>query len=181
NLPLGFNALVNPKPVSLALLDVDDDGDRDMVLVSVNDSGDQTVRVIRNTTVPGNGLSFASVIDAPNQPAGLPLIVRSADLDGDSPMVADDIVVLVDPVSSFTRDGVIHRVGGGGGLNSIDLSGDFCAADLTRDGSLNFLDVSAFLSAFGSQDATADFNSDGSFNFLDVSQFLSQFMNNCGS
>tara|TARA_R110000868_G_scaffold241497_3_gene496583 strand:+ start:265669 stop:270354 length:4686 start_codon:yes stop_codon:yes gene_type:complete len=181
NLPLGSNAMINPKPVSLALSDVDDDGDRDMVLVSVNDSGDQTVRVIRNTTVPGNGLSFAAVIDAPNQPAGLPLIVRSADLDGDSPTVADDIVVLVDPASSFTREGVLHRVGDDGGLNSIDLSGDFCAADLTRDGSLNFLDVSAFLAAFSSQNAAADFNSDGSFNFIDVSAFLAQFMNNCGS
>ncbi len=54
-----------------------------------------------------------------------------------------------------------------------------CLADLSGDGSLNFLDVSAFLSAFSAQDPVADFNPDGQFNFLDVSAFLSAFANGC--
>jgi Metallo-peptidase family M12B Reprolysin-like len=54
-----------------------------------------------------------------------------------------------------------------------------CPADLTDDGSLNFLDVSAFLAAFGSQDPVADFTEDGNFNFLDVSAFLSAFGDGC--
>lgn len=54
-----------------------------------------------------------------------------------------------------------------------------CAADLTGDGSLNFLDVSAFLTAFGNMDPSADFEADGSFNFLDVSAFLSAFGAGC--
>jgi len=52
-------------------------------------------------------------------------------------------------------------------------------ADITEDGTLNFLDVSAFLAAFGAQDAVADFNDDGSFNFLDVSSFLSMYASGC--
>jgi len=171
NLPLGTNVLINPSPVSLALSDVDDDGDRDMVLVSVNDSGDQTVRVIRNTTVLGNGLSFASVIDAPNQPAGLPLIVRSADLDGDSPGISDDIIVLIDPQTSLPIFG--------GNSNSVDLSGEFCAADLSRDGVLDFFDISAFLIAYTSEDSAADFSGDGQFDFFDVSAFLTAFSAGC--
>jgi len=54
-----------------------------------------------------------------------------------------------------------------------------CPADLTGDGSLNFLDVSAFLAAFGNQDPIADFTGDGSFNFLDVSAFLAAFGAGC--
>jgi hypothetical protein len=54
-----------------------------------------------------------------------------------------------------------------------------CPADLNGDGSLNFFDVSAFLSAFATQDPAADFTGDGSFNFFDVSAFLSAFAAGC--
>jgi len=54
-----------------------------------------------------------------------------------------------------------------------------CTADINGDGSLNFLDVSEFLSAFGAQGRAADFNGDGSFNFLDVSAFLAAFGAGC--
>jgi len=54
-----------------------------------------------------------------------------------------------------------------------------CAADLTGEGDLNFLDVSAFLSAFGNQDPIADFTGEGDFNFLDVSAFLAAFGAGC--
>ena len=54
-----------------------------------------------------------------------------------------------------------------------------CPADLTDDGSLNFLDVSAFLSAFGKQNPIADFTGDGNYNFLDVSAFLAAFGEGC--
>jgi len=40
------------------------------------------------------------------------------------------------------------------------------------DGSLNFFDVSEFLTLYGLLDPQADMNSDGSFNFFDVSIFL---------
>ncbi len=60
-----------------------------------------------------------------------------------------------------------------------DLGCFDCPADLTDDGSLNFLDVSEFLALFGNQDPIADFNNDGSFNFLDVSEFLAAFGAGC--
>lgn len=60
------------------------------------------------------------------------------------------------------------------------LNTPFCGdADLTEDGSLNFLDVSAYLVAYGKQDLAADFTNDGSFNFLDVSAFLAAFGAGC--
>lgn len=55
-----------------------------------------------------------------------------------------------------------------------------CAADLTGDGLLNFLDVSAFLSFYGDGDVRGDINGDGSFNFLDVSLFLQIYSGTCG-
>jgi len=54
-----------------------------------------------------------------------------------------------------------------------------CIADLTGEGQLNFLDVSAFLVAFGNQDPAADFSGEGDFNFLDVSAFLAAFGAGC--
>lgn len=54
-----------------------------------------------------------------------------------------------------------------------------CIADLTGDHQLNFLDVSAFLQAYGNQDLKADFETDGVLNFLDVSAFLLAFGEGC--
>ncbi len=52
-----------------------------------------------------------------------------------------------------------------------DLSGPF--------GTLNFFDVSAFLTAFNAGDLVADFNNDGALNFFDVSAFLQAFDAGC--
>lgn len=46
-------------------------------------------------------------------------------------------------------------------------------------GELNFFDVSAFLSAFASMDASADLNGDSQFNFFDVSAYLSAYSAGC--
>lgn len=56
---------------------------------------------------------------------------------------------------------------------------DNCPADLTNDGDLNFFDVSAFLTAFSSNDSAADFDGNGNFNFFDVSAFLTAFSAGC--
>ncbi|MDF1869132.1 MAG: choice-of-anchor B family protein [Phycisphaerales bacterium] len=64
-------------------------------------------------------------------------------------------------------------------LVSCENSTNPCPADITGDGNLNFLDVSAFLAAFGNQEPLADFQQDGNFNFLDVSAFLAAFGNGC--
>jgi len=54
-----------------------------------------------------------------------------------------------------------------------------CPPDINDDGTLNFFDISAFLSAFNAQDPVADFNDDGTFNFFDISAFLSAFSSGC--
>ncbi len=54
-----------------------------------------------------------------------------------------------------------------------------CPADLTGEGQLNFLDVSAFLNAYANMDPAADFQPDGAFNFLDVSIFLARYSDGC--
>ncbi len=60
------------------------------------------------------------------------------------------------------------------------LNTAFCShADLDQSGSLNFLDVSMFISAYSSMSAVADFTNDGTLNFLDVSAYLSQYSAGC--
>ncbi len=54
-----------------------------------------------------------------------------------------------------------------------------CPADLTGDGTLDFFDVSGFLSLYNEMDPAADFNGDGIFNFFDVSAFLNAFNAGC--
>lgn len=58
---------------------------------------------------------------------------------------------------------------------------DPCPAppDYSDDDTLNFFDVSAFLSLFAQQDLAADVNNDGTLNFFDVSGFLSAFQAGC--
>ncbi len=99
-----------------------------------------------------------------------------------------------DSVDGSIFTGIVYDTGEGeslvigGGFGNIDgiasnrvvaLLPASCAPDLTGEGDLNFLDVSAFLSAFGNQDPAADFVVDGNYNFLDVSEFLAQFSAGC--
>lgn len=46
-------------------------------------------------------------------------------------------------------------------------------------GELSFFDVSAFLTAFNAQEASADLNNDGFWDFFDVSSFLTAFSSGC--
>ena len=70
-------------------------------------------------------------------------------------------------------------------IDNIGVTKDFieetepCPADFTGEGQLNFLDVSAFLTAFGAGEPEADFDDSGTFNFLDVSAFLAAYGNGC--
>jgi len=64
-------------------------------------------------------------------------------------------------------------------INSDGSLGNNCPADLTGDGTLDFFDISAFLTAFSSSDPSADFTGDGIFDFFDISAFLSAFSAGC--
>ena len=54
-----------------------------------------------------------------------------------------------------------------------------CDADFNGDGSVNTLDVLAFLNAWSAGDPAADFNGDGSINTLDVLAFLNAWSAGC--
>lgn len=74
---------------------------------------------------------------------------------------------------------ITYLGGDGNDIELYTLEAEPCLADLTKDGSLDFFDVSAFLTAFGNSDPIADFSGDGSFDFFDVSAFLSAFSAGC--
>lgn len=52
-------------------------------------------------------------------------------------------------------------------------------ADLFPDGSLDFFDITAFLTAFNDEDAAADFDANGRFDFFDITAFIQQFNLGC--
>jgi len=54
-----------------------------------------------------------------------------------------------------------------------------CPADCNGDGTLNFLDVSQFLTEFGLEAPRVDFNGDGNWNFFDISAFLTLYSAGC--
>jgi cytochrome c len=54
-----------------------------------------------------------------------------------------------------------------------------CPADFTRDGMLDFFDVSAFLVAYNAQEPIADLTGNGDYDFFDVSEFLGSFAAGC--
>jgi|GEM_PF-5841605 len=62
------------------------------------------------------------------------------------------------------------------GIASVDSP---CPADLNMDGTINFFDVSEFLSAFAAMDLASDFNKDGTLNFFDIAAFLTVFSEGC--
>lgn len=84
-------------------------------------------------------------------------------------------------VKAIQITGTTPSVFARGTVTSIEVNevASECVADLTDDGMLNFLDVSQFLSLFGTQDPASDINNDQMWNFLDVSEFLSAFAAGC--
>jgi predicted outer membrane repeat protein len=89
-----------------------------------------------------------------------------------------------DEFPPFDQLGFNRLQDGNGDLNSAPDMGAYeatgvCVADLTGDGTLNFFDVSAFLSAYNAMNPIADFTGDGVFNFFDVSAFLGAFNAGC--
>jgi hypothetical protein len=75
--------------------------------------------------------------------------------------------------SSFDEDQFDDRI------KSVYVLREFCRPDLNLDGTIDFFDISVFLSAYMANDPIADFTDDGSFDFFDVSAFLAQFNTGC--
>lgn len=62
---------------------------------------------------------------------------------------------------------------------SHESSSQCSVADFNGDGELNFFDVTQFIEAYNTQDASADLNDDGLFTFFDVSEFLTVYGEGC--
>jgi hypothetical protein len=138
-------------PTEIELSDLDGDGDLDVIVVEIAST---TISVRFNQ---GGVLGPETVLDLETTNWN----VAVGDIDGNGTM---DLVHILPT----------HYIGA-----FMTRCVESCIADLTGEGDLNFLDVSAFLTAFGNQDPAADFETDGNFNFLDVSAFLSAFAGGC--
>ena len=75
NQPASSPELVGPNPLSLAIADLDGDGDRDLVVGNSSNA----VNILRNS---GSG-NFSQPLSSPEATAGLPGSIAPADLDGD--------------------------------------------------------------------------------------------------
>jgi len=191
-------------PCSIALGDLDGDGDLDM---AVDNRGSNDTSVLLNN---GDG-TFApqTSYGTGNDPRSIAL--GDLDDDGDLDMAvanrfSDDTSVLLNNGDGTFATQISYSVGvdpRSVALGDLDGDGDLdmavanecdrdisvllnlcnpdspCPPDLNNDGALDFFDVSAFLSAFGVSDPAADFNNDGEFDFFDVSAFLGAFGAGC--
>ncbi|MEL6795366.1 MAG: VCBS repeat-containing protein [Planctomycetota bacterium] len=146
--------LASSDPVSLSLVDVDEDGDRDVAIVASNGT-DRVVRQLRNTTQAAGSITLAAAQDIPDQPSGTPVLIRSSDLDGSNGVdgVEDDLVILVEPGAA--------RGGEGMAMNAVRLSRDACPADTNGDGLLSPGDFNAWVLAFNAESSACDQNNDG--------------------
>ena len=158
-------------PRSLAVVDLDLDGDDDIAAVVVDDMGVGVVRVLRND-LTGHQIAFAPAEDF----SGVdPLLVIAADVDDD---MNQDLVIISavpseDPLRappSFAADVALNA---------------FCAEDLNGDGEIGFFELNLVVSAFNTGPgepayiAGADVNGDELVNFADLNAVLGRFNGRC--
>ena len=89
----------------------------------------------------------------------------------------------------FTLSGTIGQQDAGGAMTGGGYSltggfwaasmGDPCVGDFNGDGTVNTLDVLAFLNAWTAAEGSADINGDGTVNTLDVLAFLNAWTAGC--
>ncbi len=135
--------------------DIDGDGHIDAMATQGSNEG----RIVVLTNDGSGALQFQEQVILDFFPGGESL----ADIDGDS-----DIDLVIANVFYGEMQVVVNQ-----------CAPQDCPADLTGDGTLDFFDISAFLTAFGNQDPVADFTGDGSFDFFDISTFLTAFSAGC--
>lgn len=96
--------------------------------------------------------------------------------------IAGDSTWVLNNATGVNESGQIVGVGAKGGdpFRAFLLTPRVnCAADLNKDGMLNFFDVSVLITGYMNQDPIADFNNDGSWNFFDISAFIMAYNAGC--
>ncbi len=151
-----FAFVSGQNPSELAAADLDADGDAD---IAVSNSDSNTVSIMENL---GGTFIESEALAAGTRPGALSL----ADLDANG---STDIAVTNTDSNSTT---IWLNAGAAGPCNAADLAEPF--------GSLDFTDVTAFLTAFGAMDPSADLSMPfGQFDFSDVVAFLGAFAAGC--
>ncbi len=90
-------------------------------------------------------------------------------------------ITLVPSSTSQFRFGTASTLvtGNPGVGEALYITGAVCDADLNDDGTLNFFDISQFLTMYNQLDAGADMNDDGLFNFFDIAAYITLYNSGC--
>lgn len=151
-------------PKAIALAQGSMNGPLDLFVIAPNDGGSITVRGINNISTPGN-FDFISVEDIPGTvPMGeSPALLSDADVRG---VGNEDLVVLTDVGRGFS--------------SVLRVYPPSCPADLALPfGTLDLADISAFVTAFTTNDLSVDFDNNGALDLADITVFVESITGGC--
>ena len=151
--------------IDLALIDADDDGDRDIVSVQ-RTTGTQSKAVLIQIDTPGPGAAL-TLGQETDLGASQPSLCSRGNLDG----IGGEDLFLVDEAST-------SLVGGAGTPSVVPFVGDgkvppTVPGDVNGDGIVDGTDLALVLSVWGSGDDAADLNGDGVVDGGDLALVLS--------
>ncbi|RNC81642.1 MAG: VCBS repeat-containing protein [Phycisphaera sp.] len=169
----------DPLPSSVALADLDDDGDLDIAVVSTNSADARVVRQLLNLFVETGEVAFSDPEDLSQQPAGVPLLVREGDLENNAGATAlnDDLVVYIDPNASPLPPAMIL-----GFFEHTTITSDsvtICLADVNGDGTLTPADFTAWINAYNNNLPSCDQNQDGLCTPTDFTAWIANYNAGC--
>ena len=171
NLPVRESP-VGSNPRSITLIDLDEDGDLDVVVIAKNEEDAVKARVLRNDW-NGEQLAFAPAadLDAGNDPVA----VTTGDLNGDQ---KDDLIAINGSGGGARSGGVVIRLNQPAGPSDLDGDGipddeDNCPSvynPLQKDSDQNGVGDAC-------QVLTGDVNCDGAVGFGDINPFVLMLSN----
>ena len=157
---LRTDVLESPEPNSVDLYGGEIEVQGDVMLVGAPDAGGGIGTAYVYRLIDGVWHASGEInspLDDPTQSFGARM-----ELFGDSVMIGSPL--------AFGRRGHVS-------VFELDCRG--CRVDLTGEGRVNFLDISAMMTLFINGDMAADFSGDGGLDFFDLSAFLSAYEGGC--